>query len=81
MKNDKIKCVILKGEFSDMGNHILMPYGITLCGLPTVDADKKEFPQLENEIFSDMISEYDEVDFNTTCEKCIEIFNMLPRNQ
>lgn len=79
-KSEKYKCVSLKGELADFGNHILMPYGITLCGLPTVDCDKDEFPALKGEVFSDMISEYDVVgEWNITCKKCLEVVEIIGR--
>jgi len=75
---DTYKCVSLKGEFSDFGNHILMPFGVTICGLPTVDASLKDFPQLSSPHLSDIISEYDEKDkWEITCEKCLTVFKML----
>lgn len=71
------KCVTLKGELADFGNHVLLPYGITLCGLPTVDANKEQFPQLNHPNMADMINEYTEVgEWRITCEKCLEIFEM-----
>lgn len=44
MENKKhfdVKCVTLKGDLSDWGKHILMPIGVTLCGIPTTDCDPK----------------------------------------
>ena len=40
----KTKCVNLKGELENWGRHILMPHGVTLCGMPTVDADSGFIP-------------------------------------
>ena len=72
------KCVTLIGELSDWGKHILMPFGCTLCGMPTVDAKKEQFPALNDKVFSDMISEYkEEKEWDITCEKCLEVFNII----
>ncbi len=75
MTNMGYKCVTLKGELEDLGKHILLPFGTTLCGLPTPDTIGK-FPQLEK--MKDMISEYtEEKEWDITCEKCIGIFSMM----
>ena len=74
----KYKCVSLKGEFENMGNHILLPFGVTLCGLPTTDASIKDFPQLTHHSFDGMISEYkEEPTWEITCEKCLAVFKIL----
>lgn len=77
MSDKEYKCVCLKGEFKDMGNHILLPFGITLCGLPTVDAKVEEFPALKDKSLSDIISEYTEIEWNPTCDKCLEVIVMF----
>lgn len=73
----KLKCVCLKGELSNQGNHILLPTGVTLCGMPTVDADLTIFPQLKNEAFSDLISDYAVKEWEITCERCIDMIKIL----
>lgn len=73
----KYQCVSLIGELADWGKHILLPYGITLCGMPTVDVNKEEFPQLKTAALSDIISEYKVEEWNITCKKCLEIVDIL----
>lgn len=72
-ENDKFKCVSLVGGLADWGNHILMPYGITLCGMPTIDVNKDDFPSLKEKVLSDIISEYKIEEWNITCKMCLDI--------
>jgi hypothetical protein len=75
------KCITLKGEFSDMGKHILLPFGCCLCGLPTVDAIGK-MPQLENPALSDLVSEYkEEKEWDITCEKCLNVYDIIKQKK
>lgn len=78
-KNAPIRCVRLKGDLSDWGNHVFMPNGITLCGMPTVDTDKELFPILKNDVFKDMIFEYTEQQWNITCKRCIDMFDIVDK--
>ena len=77
----EMKCVILKGDLEDWGKHILMPFGITVCGMPTIDADKSKFKDLNHPNFKDIIFEYTEVKWDITCEKCLEMIEILKRNR
>lgn len=79
-EENNYKCVQLIGELSDWGNHILMPFGVTLCGMPTIDADKEQFPALKEKALSDIISEYKELgEWNITCKRCLEVFETIER--
>lgn len=77
----KTKCVTLKGDLEDWGKHILMPFGVTLCGMPTVDCDKNKFPQLNHPNFKDMIFEYTEEKWDITCEKCLEMMDIVEKGR
>jgi len=77
MKEQKVKCVTLKGELEDWGKHILAPYGITVCGMATVDADKDKFPSLNHPNFKDLIYEYTEEKWDITCERCLEMIEIV----
>lgn len=77
----KTKCVTLKGELSDWGKHILMPNGLTLCGMPTVDASKKQFPQLTHPNFKDMISDYTTEEWDITCKRCLDIIDIVDNHR
>lgn len=65
------------GELADFGNHVLLPEGVTLCGLPTVDANMERFPQLKDAAFADMLNEYTVKEWDVTCEKCLEVFDIV----
>jgi hypothetical protein len=77
MEDKKIKCVTLNGELADWGKHILLPYGITLCGMPTIDVDKEQFPVLKDKNFADMIFEYTNEEWEITCEKCLNMIDII----
>lgn len=77
-KPKEYKCVTLIGELSDWGKHVLLPFGCTLCGMPTVDCNKEEMPQLKNPLMADMINKYTEhKEWNITCEKCLEVMSIV----
>lgn len=76
----KTKCVTLKGELEDWGKHILMPMGVTLCGMPTVDVDKDKMPQLNHPNFKDMIFEYTEEEWDITCTRCLDMIDIVERS-
>jgi hypothetical protein len=76
-KGFKTKCVSLKGELAHLGKHILMPGGVTLCGCPIVDYDKKLFPILKEKEFENFPSEYEEHEWEITCPRCLEMIDIL----
>lgn len=71
--NDQIKCVKLKQKGYPTGNHILLPFGATLCGCITVDYDKSKIP----DNLKDIASEYTVVEWHITCKKCIEMVDIV----
>lgn len=76
----KTKCVTLKGELEDWGKHILLiPMGVTVCGMPTVDADKDKIPSLNHPNFKDLIFEYTEEKWDITCERCLKMVDILQK--
>lgn len=72
-----LKCVSLKGEIADWGKHILMPFGVTLCGIPTVDTDVEMFPQLKDKNFEGMRFSYKIEPWNITCARCMEMISIV----
>lgn len=77
MADLKLKCVILGGELEYLGKHILMPQEITLCGVPTIYVDTKTFPVLKEKNLADFRSEYSIVEWDITCERCLDILDIL----
>ncbi len=77
----KIKCITLKGDFGNWGKHILIPFGVTLCGMPTVDVDKNKFPQLNHPNFKGLIFEYTEEKWDITCKRCLENIDIIEKGR
>lgn len=74
----KTKCVTLVGELEDWGKHILLlPIGFTLCGQPTTDASVEQFPQLKEPLFANMVNEYKEEEWDITCKRCLEMYDIM----
>lgn len=71
--SENIKCVKLKLKGYPTGNHILLSFGATLYGCMTVDYDKSKIP----DGLKDITSEYTTVEWDITCKKCIEIFELV----
>ena len=80
-KELKLKCVTLKGELADWRKHILMPIGVTLCGIPTIDCDSTQFPQIKEGAVKDLVSEYTNEEWDITCEKCLEMINIVQKHK
>lgn len=77
----KTKCVQLKGELSYLGKHILMPFGVTLCGVPTPDCDAKQFPQIKEGVVKDLVSEYTDQEWDITCIRCLDTVDILEKHR
>ena len=82
MKSKKeLRSITFKDEIEGFeGKHCLLPFGMTLCGLPSPEApDKfKEGP------FADLVSDFIEhkgEDWNITCKKCIEVFSIIEQGE
>lgn len=79
MEQKQIKCVtLLEGGAKDWGKHILMGNAVTLCGQPTPGAVNYH-PTLKDNpsTFKDLIVPYKEEEWNITCEKCLELYDMI----
>jgi hypothetical protein len=73
-KKPNICCIQLKGELYDWGKHIyLKDMGVTICGCFTVDYDKERFKGMPE----NMTIEYQEEEWNITCEKCLEMTDIF----
>ena len=62
------------------GKHCLLPFGITVCGLPTIEASKEQFPALSDNSFKNFVSEFIEYtgeNWDVTCKKCLEMFEIM----
>lgn len=62
------------------GKHVLLPFGVTLCGLPSNEAEEK----FRSGPFADLVSNFIEhkgEDWNITCKKCIEVFSIIERGE
>lgn len=83
MSDLNLKCVRI--EYNDglpeEGNHILMPSNMTLCGMPTVDVDLKQFPILDQPALKDFRFEYEVLEWNITCHKCLEMIDILKQHR
>lgn len=74
---EQYKCItLLEGGAKDWGRHVLMPYGVTLCGQPTPEAVKM-FPVLIDPLMLNLISGYKEEKWDITCEKCLEMVEIV----
>jgi len=70
----KLKCISLVGELSDWGKHVYFPeMGVTMCGCFTIDYDKEKFKGMPE----DMPSEYKVEEWDITCEKCLEMMDLM----
>lgn len=73
----KLKCIsITEGGAKDWGKHVLLPYGVTLCGQPTPEAVSR-FPVLKNKNLKGLIVNYIEEKWDITCPKCIEMYDII----
>lgn len=79
--DNNYKCVSLIGELADWGKHVLLPFGCTLCGMPTVDASTDQFPALKEKALKDIISEYKVEEWDITCEKCLNVLSIIERGE
>lgn len=81
MGNNKVKCVtLLEGGAKDWGKHILLPFGVTLCGQPTPDAIN-QFRVLKEKNMVDLISPYKIEEWDITCEKCLEAYDIIKKGK
>ena len=77
----KVKCVTLtEGGAKDWGKHILMPNGVTLCGQPTPEAIEHH-PILKEKNMRDLVSKYKQEEWDITCEKCLEMYNIVEKHK
>ena len=67
---ENIKCVKINGDFSSMGNHILLPMKVTICGIPVEGAEDKFTSVLGK-------NKYQELEWNITCKRCIKMINIV----
>jgi hypothetical protein len=79
--DNNLKCVtLLEGGAKNWGKHILLPFGVTLCGQPTYEA-KNQFAALKNENMADLMVNYKEEDWNITCKKCLQAYDIIMKSK
>jgi hypothetical protein len=76
-----MKCItFLEGGAKNWGKHVLLPYGVTLCGQPTLEA-LNHFPILKEDHMKDLVSRFKEEKWDITCEKCLEVYDIIMKSK